>query len=477
MRIKYNNNHAKAEPESQYEQSFIEQIRYNTSILTSGAKFMHAHKLFIRSKGKVGWDGRAYSIDRAGEFLTGLLPTVLDAVSKANIPCEVTYTGLVQVPGSFSPHNVKLRPYQVEGVNTSMNNHHPVMGWWPRGIIQVATGGGKTEMAIAMYQRYSVPTLFLVQLKSLLGQTADRFGAYGIHPGIIGDGVFSPSPNINIATVQTLVSQLKKGNKEAEKMMKEVKQVFFDEAHGIAATVASGNTLVTLAKMMPQAYARWGLTATPFMRDVYSNNLLEGVTGSVLYKISSAELIDLGFLTQPEIIMAKVDKVPTVNKWPDCYDSGVVLNEFRTELTIKYMLSVQKPALVMCTQLAHAKILERRAIRAGLKVGYLDGGSSTVTRKSAINELVKGKLDVIICTTIFNAGIDIPQLRAIILASGGRSRVAQLQKLGRGLRKHLSLKTKVEVIDFWDTSSKILERHSKERLKTWESEGFKVTIC
>lgn len=474
MDITYNNIWAWVTANTPYEQAFIDQLRYDTSILAPGAKYMYSYRQFVASKGKAGWDGRAYTIGKEGQFLAGMLPGVLEKAFKKNIICVTLFNGSGRVGGMYHTPTVILRTYQQEGINACLTNGHPVLGWSPRGILQVATGGGKTEMAIAMYQTLPFPTMFFVQYKQLLQQTVDRFQGYGINPGIIGDGEYKPSNKINIATVQTVTSLLKKGDPTIRKLLNDTIQVFFDEAHGIAATVAKGNTLVEISNLMSNAYIRWGLTATPFMRDMYSNNLLEGVTGPVLYKIASEQLIAMGYLTMPEIEMIRAPVVPCVNKWPECYNSAIVLNSGRNDQIVRAIQSAPKPCLIMCTQVAHARILERSARKAGVSIGYLDGTTDTVTRNQTIADMVLGRLEAVVCTTIFNAGVDIPQLRSLVLAAGGKSKVAQLQKLGRGLRRSVG-KPKVVVVDFWDTSSKILERHSKERRKTWESEGF--TVC
>jgi len=331
-------------------------------------------------------------------------------------------------------------------------------------------------MAVAMYQSLPLTSLFIVHLKTLLHQTVERFKGYGIHTGIIGDGLMQLNPGITIATVQSLDYRVNNGDNTLINYLQNVQQVFFDEAHGIAATVAKGNSLVGLSNRMSGAFIRWGLTATPFMRDIYSNNLLEGVTGKVLYQIGSEELIQKGYLTPPDIRMLKVSPVPMCQKkWPAAYNDGIVLNQMRTNMALEEVAKSPKPALIMCSQVAHAKIIHRNAHYFNINCGYLDGQSSSEERKFMIRDLVLGKFDAIVCTTIFNAGVDIPQIQTLVLAAGGKSKVNQLQKLGRGLRRAIG-KPKVTVIDFYDTSVKILERHSKERLKIWQEEGFEVKI-
>jgi len=475
MNIEYDNYIAKAFPENPYEIAFLEQYRHDTSSVAPGARYMKAHQLYMKTKGKAGWDGRAFSMDKNGSFLAGLVPSLIDKAAYRKLSCNSVYVGPPRNPGNFHPVTVQLRPYQQEGVNALLNNVHPVLGWNPRGILRVATGGGKTEMAIALYQSLPLPTIFFVHLKQLLTQTVARFMNYGIVTGVIGDGTVNINPHINIATIQTVTSLLKKGDTNIRSMLQNTEQVFFDEAHGIAATLAKGNTLVEMSKHLNKAFIRWGLTATPFMRDQYSNMLLEGVTGPVIYDIGSKKLIELGYLTPPEITMIKVPKVPCPGTWPEAYDSGIVLNSARNALIMDEIKKAPKPCLIMCTQVAHAKIIERNAPSFRIRMGYLDGPTPVNERNTKIMELIAGNLDAIVCTTIFNAGVDIPELRSLVLAAGGKSKVSHLQKIGRGLRRAKDKPT-VKVIDFYDTSAKVLERHSMARMKIWKDEGFTVDV-
>jgi superfamily II DNA or RNA helicase len=87
--------------------------------------------------------------------------------------------------------------------------------------------------------------------------------------------------------------------------------------------------------------------------------------------------------------------------------------------------------------------------------------------------LQAGKEKAIITTTIYDDGVDLPDLRTLILAGGGKSTVANLQRIGRGLRKAAG-KHEVLVIDFNDKTGAILKRHSTARKKVWKDEGFNI---
>lgn len=341
--------------------------------------------------------------------------------------------------------------------------------------IFITGNSGKSEIAIALCQKFPVSTLFLVHLKQLLYQAAERFEKYGIKVGILGDGKNTIIPNgINIAMIQTIESFYRNGSLDKLEFMKNVKMFFGDEVHLCAASLTKGNQFFKVLSMLPNAYARIGLSATPFKRDSYSNMLLKGATGDVLYSIGNDELIKMGYLTPPEITIVKVPKIAKCSqKWPECYDQGIILNPFRTKLVIDWYEKVEKPCLIMTTRVTHAQILQDEAERRGHYLPLVYGKSPKEERRNVLDSLGSGELLGAICTRIFDEGMDLPELRSIILAGAGRSEIKQLQRLGRGLRLATG-KEKVTVVDFYDESSRLLKRHSEKRLEIWHEQGFQV---
>ena len=160
--------------------------------------------------------------------------------------------------------------------------------------------------------------------------------------------------------------------------------------------------------------------------------------------------------------------------WPEVYDNAIVLNTIRNERIVDELIACPKPAIVMCTRLAHAKVLRNMLFRRGFSLPAVQcGDTKNKERTRVIADLQSGKEKAIIATTIYDEGVDVPNLRTIIMAGAGKSRVALLQRLGRGLRRSAG-KDEALVIDFDDKTGVVLKRHSKARRKVWEAEGFTV---
>lgn len=429
----------------------LQYVRKNLSVMAPGYRYT---KMFKLRK----WDGKVNVVKTNGRFPTGLVPVVADCLESPTIIDERK----ISTPILYPP-TVKLRDYQHDACLKFLSNSYKGT-WWPRGVIQVATGGGKTEMAIGLIEIVARPTLFLVHLKSLLRQTQERIQKYGLDCGIVGDGE-KEIKYCTVATVQTLWNMMKNG--EAG-WLEDIEMVIFDEAHLIAAKTDKGNIFNSVSEALPRAYIRVGLTATPFQKDEYSNLLLAGATGQVVYTKTNRELIDEGWLSEAVVHLYEMPvdkKVP--NSWPEAYEYGVVLNNKRNKDIRTLIEKYPSPVLVMTQRIEHGEAL------SGPGVPFLCGDDDTETRAKVVEELRNGVVDALVVSTIFDEGIDIPEIRTVILAGGGKSVVKGLQRLGRGLRKTKD-KSLVHVVDFTDKSTRWLKSHSRTRKKLWKEQGFEI---
>ncbi|MCI0556992.1 MAG: DEAD/DEAH box helicase, partial [Nitrososphaera sp.] len=401
---------------------------------------------------------------------------------------------------SLQPASVPLRPYQFEAISKAFSSNNQ-LGWWPRAVIQVATGGGKTEMAVAMYQMHPVPTMFLVHRKDLLYQAQERFKKYGVPCGIIGDGHFDIyNPGVTIATMQTIATIFRKIREQTDvkddprmahlsRAINTTLQVFFDEAHLMASNLDKGNQFIDISNEFISAYARWGLTATPFMRSQYDNLLLMGATGDLACAITNDQLIEAGYLSTPTVIMRKVTgTMATTFKgnfrstkatgayWREVEERGIKYYASRHEIIIREAIAGPHPCLILVKTIEQAESIKFKCAAMGVPFfPFLTGNASAAERRQAVADLRSGKLKALMATTIWDEGVDVPEIEKVILASGGKSPVKLLQRIGRGLRKTEDKNT-VQIVDFQDSHHPMLKRHADERKALWKSQGFNVQI-
>ena len=444
-----------------------------------------------------GWNGRT-SMIKEDLFLTGILERVVTRLIKVHSiqPELVNKTNIK--PVEIKATDVPLRQYQFDAISSCFRNT-VFAAWFPRGIIEVATGGGKTEIAVAMYLMTQTPTVCLVHRKHLVEQMRKRFEKYGVETGVIAEGKFEPNyDGVTVATFQTLQQKLWKAEPHPERTVyrqdaegksikvrlpkytpsqKEIdealklkplfdntKQLFLDECHTLANKLDSGNEFIKVTSQFTEAFMRWGLSATPFMKDDYSNMLLEGATGKSLYKIRSKDLIDKGYLSPIKIKFVKhnSDNLLPKMKWLAVQEEGIVENKIRNHKIIETFKEADKPCFIMVNRTKHAKNLQEIAESEGLDIPILNGKSSTAQRFEVLDEMAVGNLDGCIVTTIFDDGVDLPELRSGIFAGGGKAKTQTLQRIGRYLRP-CEGKEYAMVYDMEDLSHRLLKKHTTER--------------
>jgi superfamily II DNA or RNA helicase len=122
-------------------------------------------------------------------------------------------------------------------------------------------------------------------------------------------------------------------------------------------------------------------------------------------------------------------------------------------------------------KIAHGDNIERICNDQGIDVKFIQGSSDIETRERIRNELNMGLVKTVISTTVWKEGINIPNLNNVINAAGGKSEIATLQGIGRGLRK-TSEKDKVVIYDFFDPGHPYLIAHFGERLCLYMDMGW-----
>ena len=115
------------------------------------------------------------------------------------------------------------------------------------------------------------------------------------------------------------------------------------------------------------------------------------------------------------------------------------------------------------------------------KVFFVFGGTDTDTREQ-IRAITENETDAIIVASYgtFSTGINIRNLHNIVFASPSKSRVRNLQSIGRGLRKGTD-KLSCNLFDIgddlqWKSKKNYTLIHMIERIKLYNEEGFNYKL-
>lgn len=302
------------------------------------------------------------------------------------------------------------------------------------GILQIPTGGGKTRIALAVIKASKLKTLVVVPTIDLKKQWERQI-----------------SSDAEVKTYQSL---------KFKSQLQGFGLVVFDECHNTAA-----KTLQRIGLNLDDNAITLGLSATPFMRN--DDNLkVESIIGPVIYKISLRELINDGYLVDALVYFHKVPNDKILHRdYFETYNDFVLNNCTRNQKIVMLAAEAEGYTLVLVKLIEHGQKLYNMLKDSKQDVIFLNGSSK--------NRDEKMDHKIIIATSIFDEGIDIPHLETLILAGGGKSAIKTTQRIGRALRKFPGKKTAV-VHDFYD-DVKWLKFHSQERINIYKKD-FEVTI-
>jgi len=414
---------------------------------------------FIHPKDQ--WDG-FYKFHFGTRFPTGLLHIVTDFLDRGEYSYVVKYAYTSPSPSDdISLIDFVPRDYQLETIKKALE--------LKRAVIQLPTNAGKTEVILAILKAFQ-PNQFVyfVHLKNLLYQTRDRIrDRLGFEPGIVGDGIVDLKPVGNIVMLQSMNDDLLDKLKNSPIMV-------IDEVHH--------STMKEWYKtaMRIQSPVRYGLSATPISKEVYSDWKLMALCGPIIGNVTNKDLIEQGFSTRPFIEIHKIKlpkfeprlvddnnlettKMAQYQQLLEFLFSSSIRNSKISTIVRKYS---EKSTMVMVSRKAHG--CELRKLIPGSE--FICGEDSTEVRNDALKRFKAGTLKVLI-STLFGEGTDIPNIEVLVFSYPISFDRPLLQRIGRGLRKGEG-KDEVRIIDFDDTCSHHLQKALEQRKEVYNHEGF-----
>lgn len=344
----------------------------------------------------------------------------------------------------FNP-NFKYVEHQIRALQAMINTN--------TGIIVAPTSAGKSSIMAAFIKLTKLPTLILVNKVMLGEQLRDDFIKTGIDCGICSGKKFIEGE----CMVSTIQSVKKLGDLSRFKLLE------LDETHNVSAS--------QFQDFLKQfgCPLKFGFSASPMRNGDYLGYAkIRQFVGSPCIKIESKELLENEVMAKPHIYLVKNEcKQDEYFDYQTAYSEEVVNNEKRNNLVKEICNKYKTGVLVLVNILEHGKILENLIPNCK----FIAGETPIEERLKIVKEFDRGELPILCASTILQEGISITHMKAMVLACGGKSNVAVLQKIGRSLRFKAGEKTEVDFFDFIDTA-KFLSKHSKMRVTLYKKAGY-----
>ena len=451
------------------ERSIARELNDFFSYWVPEAKYMPAYKNRM-------WDGKIRLFDsRVNQIYVGLLDYLRDFAKKRNYSIQggewsTLATHKEDVESFISNLKIPLQPrdYQVDAVHHAIRNG--------RSILVSPTASGKSLIIYILIRYFEkvfydpklTNILLLVPTTSLVEQMYKDFKDYGWNSEYychrIYGGREKESPKlVYISTWQSLYQMPKN-------YFDRFGAIIGDEAHTFKA-----DSLKKIMHKTTNCEYKFGFTGT---LDGYQCHrlVLEGLFGPVKQVTTTKQLIDnkqLSDIKVHGIVLTYEKKECIIRKY---HDEISYITEYpkRNNLIRNLAVDQKGNTLILFSLIKHGEQLFKMIKEKTNDVHLVYGNTDTETRENirAIAERNTGHI-IVASFGVFSTGINIRNLHNIIFASPYKSRIRNLQSIGRGLRLH-DIKVAANLYDIADNfeGKNHTFRHFKERIKLYNEEGF-----
>ena len=439
------------------------------------------------------WDGKVRLYDAIRKTLyLGLVPYVeqfavsngygIEYVNKVSNTNNITPTLIEKfVEALEPPAKIEIRDYQIEAMATAIDKE--------RTLLLSPTASGKSFIIYSIMRWHlnaGRKCIIIVPTTSLVEQLYTDFEDYStVNEWPVGEHCQKLYSGFTREfTKEVLITTWQSVYLQPKSWFAQFNVMFGDEAHNFKAKSLTG-----VMEKMDKIRYRIGTTGTLDNKKVHKL-VLEGVFGPVHRVTTTKKLMDSGKLADLNIMcvllkyneeIRKDRKNKTYQEEMDWLVSCEPRNKFIRNLAV----NSKGNTLVLFQYVEkHGKILYeliQKKVHEDRKVFFVYGGTETADRE-AIRHITEGETDAIIIASFgtFSTGINIPSLENVIFASPSKSKIRNLQSIGRGLRLKDG-KTQCNLFDLaddlhWKSWKNHTLNHAAERYKTYAEEEFKIKI-
>jgi superfamily II DNA or RNA helicase len=442
------------------------------------------------------WDGKVRLYDQVRKSLyTGLVGYVVKFAERNGYELQLSpelsiqhnfdYDEVGKWVSDLNPQSknesIQVRDYQLDAIHKAVSDE--------RVLLLSPTASGKSLIIYSTLRWHLANNrkcIIIVPTTSLVEQLYTDFEDYSSangwdvrdHCQKLYSGFSKEfTKDVLITTWQSIYLQSKSWFKQFD-------VIFGDEAHQFKA-----KSLTSVMEKMDNVRYRIGTTGTLDDKKIH-RLVLEGVFGPVHRVTTTKALMDSGRLANLNITclimkypedVRKSQKNMTYQEEMDFIIGHEKRNKFIRNLAVKS----EGNTLVLFQYVEkHGKILYemiKQKSHENRKVFFVYGGTATTDRES-IRHITESESDAIIIASFgtFSTGINIPSIENVVFASPSKSKIRNLQSIGRGLRLKNG-KTLCNLYDLaddlhWKSWKNHTLNHAAERYKTYAEEEFNIKL-
>lgn len=367
-----------------------------------------------------------------------------------------------------------------------------------KGIIKLPTGGGKTLVALGLIRYLLQNGLIkkgLVLVPSIV--LAEQFVVRALQCGFSSDeiGIVHGykkefGKTITVGVSNSIHKGLENDKPEILSLFEQCDFFAADEFHH-----GRAKTWIKIVTACANAKYLIGFTATPFHHDDVLKDagdaLVQGITGGPIFSIShqylrNVKLDDgtIGLIAKPIVHFIKCGgRMATYRAhYNKIYQRFIVDDKSRNDKIIKQIRQFHRfgfPVLVLLQRKEHAvRLFNQLGVKNSMCVfgnnsgvifdEFMNVQDVSVNYTQFSDDFENGMYNTVFASQVFDEGVDLPSIGALINAGAGKSRIKINQRTGRGLRAKHRGPNQVYVVDFMDRGHVYLFAQYKARKKLYE---------